>query len=92
MGIREFNEDFFRTLGKSAGVRAEVVDAAEKIAADARATAPVDSREYRNSIHVVVTETENRVVATVIANAPHSMLVESRFGTLAQATGRNASG
>lgn len=92
MGVREFNPAFFRDLGKSAGTRAQVVAAAEAIAADARANAPVDSGEYRDRIHVVVDETEYRVVARVVADAPHSLLVESRHGTLAQATQRNARG
>ena len=87
-----FNEAYFRQLGKSAPVRDMVVDVAEEIAADARATAPVDSGEYRDSIHVIVEETENRVVARVVAGAGHSLAVESRTGNLAQSVQRNARG
>lgn len=87
-----FNENFFRIVGKSAPVRAMVVNAAERIAADARASAPVDSGDYRNSIRVDVTETPYRVVATVVADSPHAMVVESRTGNLARATQRNSRG
>lgn len=86
------NEAYIRDLATSAPVRAAVVEAAEEIAGDARAEAPVDTGEYRDRIVVEVEETENRVVARVIAKAPHSMLVESKHGTLGRALMRNARG
>lgn len=87
-----FNEAYIPGLGKSAGVRAQVVDAAEHVAASARASAPVDSGEYQAEIRVEVSETEYRVVATVVAGAKHSMLVESRTGNLSRALQRSARG
>lgn len=87
-----FNESFISNLGKSPAVRAIVEEATERIAADARAAAPVDSGEYRDEIRTEYTETENRVVGHVVAGARHSMLVESREGTLARALMRNARG
>lgn len=57
---------------------------AERVAAQARATAPVDSGQYRDSIHVE-SDTTDRVVERVVADAPHAMVVESRTGNLARA-------
>lgn len=86
------NEGYFRTLAKSPAVRDAVVDAAEEIAYDARASAPVDTGQYRDAIDVEVDETEHRVVARVVAKARHSLLVESKHGTLGRALMRNARG
>lgn len=78
-------------LAQSAGVRDLVTDAAGEVRDIARADAPVDSGEYRDSIHVEVEQTRDGVVATVIADVRHAMIVESREGTLARALGKAAS-
>lgn len=74
-----------RELLKSAGVGADLKRRAEGVAATARASAPVDSGEYASSISVVVEQHTDRVVAHVVATAPHSMLVEANTGNLARA-------
>ncbi|WP_169515674.1 HK97 gp10 family phage protein [Glaciibacter superstes] len=58
---------------------------AEQVAAAARASAPVDTGDYRDSIHVEVVHTPFRVVAKVVADSDHAMLVESKHGTLSRA-------
>jgi hypothetical protein len=81
----QFNNAFFEELGNSAGVVALVKDAAEDIAAAARASAPVDTGEYRDSIHVeVIPNRKTRTVALVVADDPKTMLIEARTGNLAR--------
>jgi len=81
----KFNDAYIPELGKSATVENIVRAKAEQVAATARTSAPVDTGEYRNSIGVQIVHTPFRVVAKVIANSDHSMLVESKYGTLARA-------
>jgi hypothetical protein len=82
----QFNDRFFDDLGKSAGVVALVVGAAENVASVMRATAPVgESREHVDSIHVEVDYTPHRVVARVVADSDHSLAVEARTGHMARA-------
>lgn len=73
-------------------VKEAVRKEADRIANRARATAPVVSGEYRDSIEVVETVTTdmrmNRVAARVVATAPHAGKVEAEHGTLARALGK----
>ncbi|KEP75841.1 hypothetical protein HR12_20785 [Microbacterium sp. SUBG005] len=78
-------------LARGDGVRGVVKDAANNVADIARTDAPVASGEYRDSIHVEVEQTDEGVVATVVADVRHAMIVESREGTLARALGKAAS-
>lgn len=71
-------------LLKDDGVGAFVAHVAERVADNARASAPVKTGRYRDSIRVV-RGTTDRAVARVVASAPHAMLVESRTGNLARA-------
>jgi hypothetical protein len=87
----KFNESFFDQLGGSSRVRAIVTQKAEQVAARARATAPVDTGDYVNGIHVEVKESAHRVVATVVASSEHSMIVESQTGNLRRALNSQAS-
>ncbi len=75
----------------SAGIRAILGDPsghlrglAERVLAAAQANAPVESGEYRASLHVEQVTTD-RAVARVVANAPHALAVEARTGNLARA-------
>jgi len=76
-----------RSILLSPGVRAAVRAEAEKIAARARASAPVRTGRYRDSI-TVVSGTTDRAVERVTATAPHAHLVEARTGNLKRALGR----
>ncbi|MBD8477569.1 HK97 gp10 family phage protein [Microbacterium sp. CFBP 8794] len=87
MMAAQFFDDALDEIAQSAGVRGVVTDAADTVADIARADAPVASGEYRDSIHVEV----KGVVATVVADVRHAMIVESREGTLARALGKAAS-
>lgn len=81
----EFNEDFFDEVLNSAQVRALVDLAAERVVAQAKATAPVRTGAYRDSIHVQHTQAAHRQVAEVVADVPYGIFVESRTGNLARA-------
>lgn len=68
---------------------AEALDAvAERMAAAARASAPVESGEYRASIRVESDPSRERARVRVVADSPHAVLVESRTGNLKRAAGR----
>ena len=71
---------------KEDGVRALLVGPADRAAAAAKASAPVASGAYRDSIHRE-SATTDRAVELVVASAPHARVVESRTGNLARALG-----
>lgn len=78
----KLNSAGMRELLTSAGLAAELHARAERIAAAARAVAPVASGEYRDSIHVEDEVHGDRVVSRAYADAPHAMVVEAAHGTL----------
>jgi hypothetical protein len=80
----KFNNAYFDALSRSAGVVSLVTAAAQKVAATARSTAPVDSGAYRDGIKVVL-KYQRRAVALVVGTDKKTMLVESRTGNLARA-------
>lgn len=79
-------------LMSAPGVRAELERRAQAAAATARATAPVQSGAYRDSITVEsgTSPVDGRARAIVKATAAHANSVESRTGNLARAL--NAAG
>lgn len=87
-----FNDSFIPGLGRSAPVIAMVVGEANDVARIVRSTAPVDSGDYVSKVRVEVRYTAHRVVARVVAGADHSMVVESREGTLVRALNAVSSG
>lgn len=90
----QFNNAFFEELSRSPGVQAVTIEAANRVAATARATAPEDSGAYRSGI-VVRKKFQRRVVALVEGTDPKTILIESRTGNLVkalQANKRSSSG
>lgn len=81
----EFVDTFFDRLGKSAGVTNLCVEVAEKVAAEARSTAPVDEGTYRDSIEVITKTVDHRNVALVVATDPKAIIIESKTGNLVRA-------
>jgi hypothetical protein len=71
-------------LLKSPGVVADLERRGRAVAAVARATAPVASGDYAESIEVVVDETD-RAAVRVAATVDYALVVESRTGNLARA-------
>lgn len=82
----EINKRGAAELLKSPEVRAIIRPHAERVAARARATAPVDSGEYQEKIGVEPATTD-RAVERVVARAAHSLIVESKTGNLVRALG-----
>lgn len=72
-------------LLKTPAVAAAVRRSAEKMAAAARASAPVETGAYRAGIEVVDEVHGDRAVSRVYANAPHSLVVEAKTGNLSRA-------
>lgn len=85
----EFNEAFFVALGRDPAILGLCEQAAHKIAGLARANAPVDEGDYRDSIHVERGQRGGRGVYLVVADDPKALLIEAKHGTLARAA-RNA--
>lgn len=84
----KFNDRYFDELSRSAGVAAVVDDAAERIAATARADAPEDSGDYKNGISTAG-KYQRRYVGLVVSTDPKTMLIESKRGVLARALRKN---
>lgn len=80
----QFNNAFFDQLGRSAGVTALTLEAAERVAETARESAPVKSGAYKASIKVKL-KYQSRAVALVVATDPKTMLIEAKTGNLARA-------
>lgn len=81
----EFDPKFFDWLGVQPGVDKLTEQGAELVAQKARATAPVDSGEYLESIGVEKSPRGGRVTYRVIADSDHGLAVEARTGNLARA-------
>lgn len=79
-----FDDAAMDALTRSPGVVAAVMGVAEQIAAQARASAPVDSGDYRSSIKTGV-KFQERAVGLVYSDDPKAMLIEARTGNLARA-------
>lgn len=75
-----------REVLTSPGVRALLRQRAEAVAARARADAPVNTGDYRNSIGVEDATTD-RAVVRVVARDRKALIIESKTGTLARALG-----
>lgn len=79
------NDRFFRELGRMPGVVALVNQSRDAVASVARATAPVDSADYKRGIVTGGKIQKDRYVGLVKATDPKSLLIESQKGILARA-------
>lgn len=70
-------------LDGGGGVAALLAAEAQERAARARASAPVSSGAYRDSIHVETDHTD-RMVKRVVADVPYAMVVEANTGNMAR--------
>ncbi len=82
----ELNHRGMEEMLKSAATGAAMRAIAQPIAATAKATAPVQSGEYRDSIHVEP-HTTDRAGMRVVAGTDHAAEVEAKTGNLARAAG-----
>lgn len=74
----------FEEILNSGGVRDLVTERAERALSAARASAPVASGAYRESLRVEQATTD-RAVARVVADVDYAMVVEAKTGNLARA-------
>lgn len=78
------NRAGMRELLHSDGVRRDLTRRMGSVESVAKASAPVDSGAYRDSIHVEQVTTD-RVVVRVVADADHALVVEAKTGNLSRA-------
>jgi len=72
-------------LHGDAGIDKALTSRAEKMLAVAKAIAPVKTGAYRASLHVETVQHPTRMVARIVASAPHAHLVERKNSVLAKA-------
>lgn len=72
-----------KALLNDPGVRAELTRRAGPVLSAARASAPVESGAYRDSIHIEQGTTD-RAVVRVVASVPYAMTVEASTGNMAR--------
>jgi hypothetical protein len=75
----------FRELLSSPELSAHLQSIAERVAAAARSSAPVDTGTYQSSIGVMVEKHPTRVVAHVTSSDPDAGIIEAHTGNLARA-------
>jgi hypothetical protein len=81
----DFNDKFFDDILRSAGVRQLTRSAAERVLAQAVASAPVDTGAYRDGLGIEEVEHEHRTTAMVVGHDPKTMLIESKTQNLLRA-------
>lgn len=81
----DFNESFFDAIMHSAGVESLCRQKAEAVLQQAKATAPVDTGDYRDGIEIKVVHHAHRDTYQVVGTDAKTMLIESKRGTLARA-------
>lgn len=73
-----------KELLNSPEVRDDLLERGLNVESAARESAPYDTGEYADSIHVEQVTTD-RAVVRVVADAPHAWVVEANTGNLAKA-------
>jgi hypothetical protein len=81
----KLNHAGMRELLTSAGVQQDLDNRTERMAAAAQAAAPVQSGDYRDSIHAEPAPTRKRARAKVVADVPYALVVEAKHRTLGRA-------
>ena len=78
------NSGGMKALLNDSGVRADLTRRMGRVAEAARASAPVDSGEYRSRI-TVWQDTTDRAAVRCGSTAPHGAVVEAKTGNMARA-------
>ena len=81
----KLDSDGIADLLQSAGVREELRTRAERVLSAARSAAPIDSGDYRESLHIVEETHTDRDVVKVVAEIRYGAAVEAATGNLARA-------
>lgn len=80
----QINDKGVRELLQSQGVRGELERRAQNVLDSAKATAPVDTGEHRDSLHLEH-DTTDRAAVVVVADSDHSLLAEIQTGHMGAA-------
>lgn len=80
----KLNHSGVRAVLNDSGVRAELTRRAERVLAAAKESAPVESGEYRDNLHIEQATTD-RASVRVVSDTDHSLVVEAKTGNLARA-------
>lgn len=80
-----FNTHYFNNIMKTAGVERVTKAAADRAAAIAKTTAPVDTAAYQQKIGVEARQSRYRRVYRVVGRDPKTLLIEAKTGNLARA-------
>lgn len=81
----EFNQKFFDEIMRASGVQILQKQVAEKVLTQAKATAPVDSGDYKRGLRIERAERRFRVAYLVVGTDPKTLLIEAKTGNLARA-------
>ena len=80
-----FNEEFFATIMRSAGIEALCRFKAEDALAISQSTAPVDTGAYRDGLSIEKVPHKYRDTYEVVGHDPKTLLIEAKTGNLARA-------
>lgn len=80
----KLNHGGMAALLRDPGVRAELTRRMERSEQAAKESAPVESGEYRDSIHIEQ-DTTDRAAVRLVADSDHALVVEAKTGNLARA-------
>lgn len=80
-----FDEEFFATIMRSAGIEALCRTKTENALAIAQSTAPVDTGAYRDGLAIEKVPHKYRDTYEVVGHDKKTLLVESKTGNLARA-------
>lgn len=81
----EFNPKYFNAIMRAAGVQVLQREAAERVLAKAKATAPYDSGDYQRGLRIKKRASQYRDVYIVEGTDWKTLLVEAKTGNLARA-------
>lgn len=81
----DFDQRFFDTVMRSPGVKAVQLEAGQKALARARATAPIDSGDYKKGLGLKWVKRGYRDALIVEGTDPKTLLIEAKTGNLARA-------
>lgn len=81
----KWDQSFFDTIMRSAGVQSLEKEAAERVLAAAQASAPVDTGDYKRGLRIVKAERKYRTAFLVEGTDWKTLILESKHGILARA-------
>lgn len=81
----EFDQGFFDSLMRSAGIQSLQQAAAQRVLAAAQASAPVKTGAYKRGLRIAKADHKYRTTYLVEGTDPHTLLVEAKTGNLARA-------